>query len=159
MSEYGNHIIQYDQEYSLCMGCETCKLVCTLMHEGVACPSAARIQVQRGALNKLIHRVATCQQCADKPCYEACPKKGEAMCVDENGIVYVNEEKCIGCSKCAKACPFDPARIVIVKNAQGKRKAKKCDMCRTRPEGPACVQFCPSVCIGQSKDPMPVQEN
>ena len=30
------------------------------------------------------------------------------------------------------------------------RKAKKCDMCRTRPEGPACVEWCPVRCIGES---------
>jgi Fe-S-cluster-containing hydrogenase component 2 len=75
------------------------------------------------------------------------------MCIDENNIVYINEEHCIGCGLCVKACVFDPPRINLVKSADKTlRKAKKCDLCRTRPEGPACVQWCPVRCIGLSGD-------
>jgi Fe-S-cluster-containing hydrogenase component 2 len=58
---------------------------------------------------------------------------------------------------CAKACVFDPPRINVVKSKdKDKRKARKCDMCRTRPEGPACVQWCPVRCIGVSCEAAPV---
>ena len=78
------------------------------------------------------------------------------MRIDENNIVYVNEEECIGCGLCAKACVMTPARISIVKDPdKKKRKAKKCDLCRTRTEGPACVQYCPSRCLGLSLAPLP----
>ena len=41
----------------------------------------------------------------------------------------------------------------MAKNSSRKKwKAKKCDLCRTRPEGPACVQYCPVRCLGVSKD-------
>ena len=78
------------------------------------------------------------------------------MCIDENNIVYVNEDECVGCGLCQKACVFEPSRINMVKSADKKqRKAKKCDLCRERPEGPACVQWCPIRCIGLSDDPLP----
>jgi Fe-S-cluster-containing dehydrogenase component len=94
--------------------------------------------------------------CDDHPCYEKCPKKGEAMKIDDDGIVYVVEEACIGCGLCARNCKYTPTRINLVKSAdKTKRKAKKCDLCRTREEGPACVQWCPVRCIGVKGDPMP----
>lgn len=71
------------------------------------------------------------------------------MKIDENGIVYVVEEDFIGCGKCVKACRFETPRINLAKHADRKKwAAKKCDLCRTRPEGPACVEYCPVRCLG-----------
>lgn len=70
------------------------------------------------------------------------------MCIDERGIVYINEEACIGCGLCRKACVMDPPRINLVKSKdRAQRKAKKCDLCRGREEGPACIQWCPVRCL------------
>lgn len=78
------------------------------------------------------------------------------MCIDENNIVYINEKECVGCGLCRKACVFEPSRInMVISDDKKQRKAKKCDMCRTRPEGPACIQWCPVKCIGMSKYPLP----
>ena len=146
----GRHIVQYSPDYSLCAGCTTCEIVCSLVHDGLVSPSYNRIFLERGTTS-MIHRVHACQHCVDHPCYERCPKKGEAMCIDENGVVYRREEGCIGCGLCVKACPYDPPRINLVKSGdRALRKAKKCDLCRTRPEGPACIQWCPVRCIGLS---------
>ena len=151
-----NHIIQYPKEYSTCTGCHSCQLVCVLTHDGVAGLEQGRIHCEMGKVNEMLHTVYACQQCADHPCYDRCPKKDTAMCIDENGIVYVNEDGCIGCGLCVKACPFTPARVHVVQSKdKTKRKAKKCDLCRNRPEGPACIEFCPVQCLGQSKDPLP----
>ena len=98
---------------------------------------------------KLQFEILTCQQCDDHPCYEACPKKDSAMCIDENGIVYINEENCIGCGLCAKRCKYQPTRIMIDRTSH---KAKKCDLCRNRPDGPACIQYCPVKCLGFSDE-------
>lgn len=147
---YGNHIVQYSPDYSFCAGCTSCEVVCTLTRDGLVSPCHNRIFVDRDN-RSMIHTIFACQQCADHPCYVACPKKDEAMKIDENNIVYIVEEACIGCSLCAKACVFTPTRINMVKSAdKAKRKAKKCDLCRTRPEGPACVEWCPVRCIGLS---------
>jgi Fe-S-cluster-containing hydrogenase component 2 len=149
---YGRHIVQYPADYSLCTGCATCEIVCTLTHDGLVSPSYNRIFVQRDN-RSMIHEILACLHCRDHPCYDKCPKKDSAMCLDENNIVYIDEENCIGCGLCVKACTADPPRINYVKSAEKpNRKARKCDLCRSRPEGPACVQWCPVRCIGLSQD-------
>ena len=102
---YGNHVVQYPMDYSLCAGCTTCEIVCTLTHDGLVSPSYNRIFVDRGT-RSMVHTILSCQHCSDHPCYDACPKKDKAMCIDENNIVYVNEDECVGCGLCQKACAF-----------------------------------------------------
>lgn len=150
--EYGNRIVQYSIDYSLCTGCETCSMMCALAHDGIVSPGCNRIQVKLGT-RSMIHEILTCQHCEDHPCYESCPRKDSAMMVDENNIVYINEENCIGCGACIRACKFTPPRIVMMKNKDRKKwKAKKCDLCRDNPEGPQCIAWCPVKCIGLSDD-------
>ena len=149
MGEYNKHIIQYPPSYSLCLGCQSCDLVCSLIHDGVTGPKHGRIKIAEPDYKQLRFEILSCQQCVDHPCYEACPKKDQAMCIDENGIVFINEEFCIGCGLCSKKCKFTPSRINIDRKS---RKAKKCDLCRNRPEGPACVQYCPVKCLGISEE-------
>ena len=152
LKKYGNHIVQYSPEYSLCAGCETCSIMCGLSHEGFTGPGNGRIQVNLGT-RSMMHRIAACQQCKDHPCCDACPRKDAAMKIDENGIVYIDEENCIGCGKCARNCKFEQSRIVMKRNRDRKKwKAVKCDLCRENPEGPQCVKWCPVRCIGLSED-------
>ena len=153
MEGYGNHIVQYSPEYSLCAGCETCSIMCGLSHEGFTGPNNARIRITLGT-RSLMHEVLACQQCDDHPCYEACPKKDAAMRIDEEtGVVYIVEDQCIGCGKCAKACKFTPSRIQIRKHKNHRQwKAVKCDLCRDNPEGPQCVKYCIVRCLGLSDD-------
>lgn len=154
---YGNHVIQYPMEYSFCAGCASCEAVCALTHEGSVSPCYNRLFMEHD-VRTMIHTILTCNHCSDHPCYDKCPKKDKAMCIDENGIVYVVEEECIGCGLCAKACVFTPSRINMVNSKDRKlRKAKKCDLCRDREEGPACIQYCPSRCLGLSNDPLPAK--
>lgn len=152
----GNHVVKCPVEYSLCTGCASCEMVCSLVHEQCVSPQNRRIFLKLGKTLDMIHSVYTCEQCSDHPCYEACPKKDEAMCIDENGIVYIQEDNCIGCGMCQKACKLYPSRISMVKSKNKKeRKAKKCDLCRLRPEGPACVQWCPCNCLALSDGDIP----
>jgi Fe-S-cluster-containing dehydrogenase component len=155
----GPHIVQYSMDYSLCAGCTTCEIVCSLVHDGLVGPQYNRIFLERGT-SSMIHKVHSCQQCIDHPCYDKCPKKNEAMRIDARGIVYINDEACIGCGLCRKACPYDPPRINLVKSKdKDKRKAKKCDLCRDRSEGPACIEWCPVRCIGMSDQSVPVSSS
>ena len=148
-TSFNEHVVQYSKEYSLCAGCNSCEAVCALVHDGVNGPGHNRLFLRRGDTLDMTCVIYTCQHCADHPCYEACPKKGQATCLDRAGIVYIDEEECIGCGKCVKACRFDPPRINMARaHARKEWRAKKCDLCRTRPEGPACVQYCPVRCLG-----------
>lgn len=153
LAQYGNHIVQYSPEYSLCAGCESCSILCGLTHEGFTGPGNSRIKVDLGT-RSMMHTIVACQQCNDHPCYDACPKKDAAMKIDEEtGVVYIEEAACIGCGLCAKACKFQPSRISMKKNRDRKLwKAVKCDLCRGNPEGPQCIKYCPVRCIGLSAD-------
>jgi Fe-S-cluster-containing hydrogenase component 2 len=45
-------------------------------------------------------------------------------------------------------CPFGAIHITTVQvNGHTKRAATKCDLCVERPEGPACVEACPTHAI------------
>ena len=148
------HIIQYDPDYSLCTGCSGCEVVCGLINYGKTGPAARRIFVHKDSV-QMMHTVYACQQCEDHPCYVACPAKIGAMEIDtETNVVYVNEEKCIGCGLCVKACPYTPKRIQIGSN----KKAMKCDLCRGREGGPACIEHCQVICLGMSDEPIPTKE-
>jgi Fe-S-cluster-containing dehydrogenase component len=81
-----------------------------------------------------------CQQCVNPGCYEACPLKDKALCIDkETGITYINAVECDGCGACIDGCPFSPPRI---KTHPAKDLSFKCDLCRGREEGPICVEYC-----------------
>ncbi|MCL1828549.1 MAG: 4Fe-4S binding protein [Oscillospiraceae bacterium] len=153
--EYGNRVVQYPPQYSVCTGCKSCQLLCALRQDGVTGPQHGGIQVMHGELDHMYHTVLACLHCADRPCYEACPKKDKAMCKDgETNTVFVNREECTGCGACFKACKAVPSRILIDKK---NRKAKKCDLCRDRAEGPLCIQYCPARVLGLSGDPLPYE--
>lgn len=144
---YGNHVVQVSPEISFCAGCRSCEVICALVHDGITGPTRNRLTVRRD-IRMMTHEVLTCKHCPDHPCYEACPKKGEAMLVSDTGIVSIDESLCIGCGLCAKACHFQPARLNFSKLLPpGERKARKCDMCRERDAGPACVEWCPVRCL------------
>jgi Fe-S-cluster-containing hydrogenase component 2 len=150
--KYGPHIVQYSMDYSLCSGCTFCEIICALTHDGSIGPQLNRIFVEKRR-RSMIHRILSCQHCSDHPCYEKCPKKNQAMCLDENNIAYINEENCIGCGSCMRACKFEPSRINLIKSKdKSERKAKKCDLCRTRHEGPACIEWCSVQCLGRSDE-------
>lgn len=79
----------------------------------------------------------SCYHCSDPGCVTVCPSG--ALQKQENGFVTVNAEKCIGCTYCQSACPFDVPRYRF------DTKVDKCTMCYERLENgkvPACVQTC-----------------
>ena len=81
-----------------------------------------------------------CVQCNNPKCYDACPLKDKALCIDSvTGVKYINKDECTGCGKCIEACPFEVKRINL---DEEKGIAIKCDLCRGRAGGPVCVEVC-----------------
>ncbi|MGB7287681.1 MAG: 4Fe-4S dicluster domain-containing protein [Salaquimonas sp.] len=96
---------------------------------------------------QIVHFPKSCLHCDDAPCVTVCPT-GASYKRSEDGIVLVEEDKCIGCGLCAWACPYGAREMDPVENVM-----KKCTLCVDRiyndnlPEvdrTPACVRTCPA---------------
>ncbi len=128
------------QNETVCAGCGTCGLMCSLYHEDQQGQVVSRSELDRDPFEpEFVFNV--CQQCRSPSCYFACPLKDRALCIDEEtGATYVNQDECDGCGECVIACPFDPKRIELLPE---KNVASVCDLCRGRERGPICVEYCP----------------
>lgn len=160
LQDFGDHIVQYSPDYSLCTGCESCMIMCGISHFGITGPHVSGIHINLGTRD-CMNSVYVCQQCKDRPCYEVCPKKDEAMCYDPNtDVTYINQDSCIGCGKCVKACKFSPSRIELRRYEKRKQwRAVKCDLCRDKGGIPVCITTCPVRCIGLASDSVFIAED
>lgn len=96
---------------------------------------------------QIIHFPKSCLHCEDAPCVTVCPT-GASFKRQEDGIVLVNEDHCMGCGLCAWACPYGAREMDAAAGVM-----KKCTLCVDRiyneniPEVdrvPACVKSCPA---------------
>ncbi len=133
------YIARVSADESACASCGMCALVCAAVHGNTVGPSRARIRLDRDPF-ECEYISITCRQCDAPECYFACEVDG-AFYIDENtGARVIDDEKCVGCGECVDACVFETSRIHL-DDALG--LAFKCDLCSGRPDGPACVAFCP----------------
>ncbi len=104
-------------------------------------------EVGEGADSMTVHFPKSCLHCEDAACVTVCPT-GASYKRQEDGIVLVDEELCIGCGLCAWACPYGAREMDPVGGVM-----KKCTLCVDRiyneniPEAdrqPACVNACPT---------------
>ena len=116
------------------------------IHTFEVSPPSGDAEHQAGA-GRTVHFPRSCLHCEDAACVTVCPTGASYKRV-EDGIVLVDEDKCIGCKLCSWACPYgareyDPDQGVM----------KKCTLCIDRiynenlPQAertPACVSTCPA---------------
>ena len=118
-----------------CTGCKICEQWCTISHYNVMNPKKSRISVTRSH-DDLMNYPVTCHQCADAPCIAACPTKISALSRDVNtGAIIVDENKCILCKACIRACPYNAMKIF-----PAAKYVFTCDLCGGDPQ---CVKHCP----------------
>ena len=123
-----------------CAACSRCLMVCAAYHEGAVATQLSAIKWQENdyLYGFRYRRPLFCQQCSYPECYFACPY--DAIVIDSaTGIRYIDKEKCTGCGICVEACPFEVPRINIDTENM---VAIKCDLCKDRPGGPACIEVC-----------------
>jgi Fe-S-cluster-containing dehydrogenase component len=96
---------------------------------------------------RTVHFPRSCLHCETPACVTVCPT-GASYKRASDGIVLVNEDKCMGCQLCSWACPYGARELDTVVGVM-----KKCTLCIDRiynhnlePEDrvPACVAACPT---------------
>ena len=121
-----------------CMGCHACEVACKQEHALGVGPRLVRVIENSPSFLPIY-----CHHCTKAPCIESCPS--EAIYRNENGIVLIDKDQCIGCKECLEACPFGAMQF-----DDDQEVAVKCDLCIERlaqGQQPACTQACATQCI------------
>jgi len=123
-------------DLNVCVGCHACVTNCKQWNTSGAAGSLVdcnpyeqdpngtffnRVQTSRWASSRKPRRCISqvCLHCEDPACVPVCPT-GASYKREEDGIVLVDYDKCIGCKYCSWACPygvreFDEQRKVMTK--------------------------------------------
>lgn len=148
-----------------CVGCHACAVACKQWNtSGTTGPLAdydpygeqpsgvwfnriRSYEVDEFPNNKTVNAPMSCMHCDDAACVTVCPT-GASYKREEDGIVLVDQSKCMGCNLCAWACPYGAREL---DEEQG--VMKKCTLCVDRiydenlpkeERQPACVMTCPT---------------
>lgn len=152
-----------------CIGCRVCELACSMVHAQESRPRT--VGSMKNPIQPRLHLVRyrhgyvpiQCHHCEDAPCANACQV---SAIIQKDGVIFIDEEKCMGCKTCMLACPFGAMELApLFKDGraveqhlpladaclddtggheQNKQRyvASKCDLCLTE-EQPGCVTNCP----------------
>jgi molybdopterin-containing oxidoreductase family iron-sulfur binding subunit len=90
-----------------CVGCNACTIAC--VSENHLPPGVVYrpvLEEEIGTFPNVTRRFLPrpCMQCDNPPCTPVCPVS--ATYKDENGIVVIDYDQCIGCRYCITACPY-----------------------------------------------------
>ena len=148
-----------------CVGCHACAVSCKEWNAGGhsapltdsnaygADPSGVwfnRVHVYEtndGENSRTVNFPRSCLHCETPACVTVCPT-GASYKREEDGIVLVNPETCIGCKLCSWACPYGAREF-----DEDDGIMKKCTLCIDRiynenieeaERQPACVKACPA---------------
>jgi Fe-S-cluster-containing hydrogenase component 2 len=108
-------------------------MICSFNNENAFGSSISRITVIKEDIFGLDLPVV-CWHCNPCNAMENC--SAEALERGEDGLVLVNEEKCVGCRECSETCIIGAIRLHPEKNT-----ALICDQCGGEP---LCVEKCPT---------------
>ena len=126
-----------------CIGCQACTVSCSMENLppiGQFRTTVLQYEVDRGTdvPPAMVSLPRLCNHCDEPPCVPVCPV--QATFQRQDGIVLVDNERCVGCGYCVQACPYD-ARFINHET----QTADKCTFCEHRLEVgllPACVESC-----------------
>ena len=118
-------------DYGRCaVDCNACEEACARERKGGGVSVIKSLHIPEAKF----HGAVTCLQCGVPMCQDICPT-GALFKHEEDGVVRIDQDKCVGCGLCTVACPYggvfyDPAS----------QKSVKCDYCKGEPK---CVAACP----------------
>ncbi|WP_027016454.1 sulfate reduction electron transfer complex DsrMKJOP subunit DsrO [Comamonas composti] len=126
-----------------CIGCQACTVSCSLENLppiGQFRTTVLQYEIDKpdGSAPAMVSLPRLCNHCDEPPCVPVCPVQATFQRTD--GIVLVDNERCVGCGYCVQACPYD-ARFINHET----QTADKCTFCEHRLEVgllPACVESC-----------------
>jgi molybdopterin-containing oxidoreductase family iron-sulfur binding subunit len=160
-----------------CVGCNACTVACKIENGTPPDHYWARVYTEETGTFpdvKTTYVPALCNHCADAPCVTVCPTGASHQ--RDDGIVLVDQDKCIGCRACMMACPYSNRFYLRKGELQTGYHAErtdfedekwkwftegtvtKCTFCAHRVDGglePACVVTCPTDAriFGDLEDP------
>jgi len=159
-----------------CVGCNSCTIACRAEQgtpAGIHFHKIKKYEMGKYPSAKMKFLPMPCMQCQDPPCMKVCPTG--ATYQRDDGIVMIDEKKCLGCRACVVACPYESRQFLwdIRSYYAGnsptpyeKTKQKtfekgtvvKCNFCIHKLEQgrlPACVETCPAEArtFGDLEDP------
>ena len=135
---------------SACSGCKACQVACKDKHNLETGRIWRRVFEVSGGnwirtskfwiSNVFAYNVSVaCNHCEQPICMEVCPSG--AIFKRDDGIVLINENRCVGCGYCAWACPYDAPQVNPKTG-----KMSKCTLCYDELDAgkpPTCVAACP----------------
>jgi Fe-S-cluster-containing dehydrogenase component len=150
-------------DLSRCDGCQVCTEACTKMHNVPTGQAWIHvIKMQDARTNSAYWMPKPCFQCDNSPCTKVCPVS--ATFKREDGVVLIDQDRCIGCRYCMAACPYstrwftwtEPTHTseelamampydVEMNTPHRKGVAEKCLFCPSllrKGELPACAAHC-----------------
>ncbi|HDL8432523.1 TPA: tetrathionate reductase subunit TtrB [Yersinia enterocolitica] len=126
-----------------CIGCQACTVSCAIenqLPQGQFRTTVNQYQIAlsgaESVTNVLLPRL--CNHCDNPPCVPVCPV--QATYQRQDGIVVIDNTRCVGCAYCVQACPYE-ARFIN----HSTQTADKCTFCVHRLDAgllPACVESC-----------------
>ena len=125
-----------------CIGCMGCEVACKSLNDVPLGMHFNKVQIMGpfGTFPEISQYwlPTMCQQCENPGCVDVCPTGASYR--DENGVVTIDQELCIGCQACLSACPYGVRSLSEEENV-----VYKCTLCQDRVaqgEDPACVVNC-----------------
>lgn len=133
--------VGWNIDLTKCIGCHSCYVACKAENRTPLRTDWRKVVMRESGkfpAVKLEFISLSCNHCDQPACLKSCPV--DAISKRADGVVLIDQEKCIGCRYCIFACPYGAPRIDTDTN-----KVSKCTMCFHRLDAgllPACAATC-----------------